>query len=105
RDMTGTDGLGSAPDVVADRPGSSTGTGYIAGSAKDYDRAHALDVPQLFEFLSGTQPEAFFKLGMVDARNRTDINRLKFLTRLSGEVGKRGVIDVLRKGVDHGPLH
>ena len=34
-----------------------------------------------------------------------DINRLKFLARLSAEIGKRGVIDVLRKGVEHGPLH
>jgi type I restriction enzyme R subunit len=106
RDMTGTDGLGCAPDIVADRPASSSvGTGYIAGSPKDYDRAHALDVPQLFEFLVETQTEAFMKLGIVDASSRTDINRLKFLTRLSGEIGKRGVIDVLRKGVDHGPVH
>ncbi len=27
------------------------------------------------------------------------------LTRLSAEIGKRGVIDVLRKGVEHGPVH
>jgi len=40
---------------------------------------------------------------MTDAA--TDINRLKFLTRLSGEIGKRGVIDVLRKGLEHGPVH
>ncbi|OGQ50174.1 MAG: DEAD/DEAH box helicase, partial [Deltaproteobacteria bacterium RIFCSPLOWO2_02_FULL_57_26] len=30
---------------------------------------------------------------------------LKFLARLSAEIGKRGVIDVLRKGVEHGPVH
>jgi len=29
----------------------------------------------------------------------------KDLARLSSEIGKRGVIDVLRKGVDHGPVH
>lgn len=34
-----------------------------------------------------------------------DANRLKFLARLSAEVGKRGVVDVLRKGVSHGPVH
>ena len=38
-------------------------------------------------------------------RDAKDINRQKFLARLSNEIGKRGVIDVLRKGVDHGPLH
>lgn len=31
--------------------------------------------------------------------------RRQFLARLSGELAKRSVVDVLRKGVDHGPLH
>ena len=105
RHMTGTDGLAVAPNMVAERPPPYGGTGYIAGSAQDYDRAHALDVPQLFAFLRATQPEAFKKLAMADANDAKDINRLKFLARLSGEIGKRGVIDVLRKGVEHGPVH
>ena len=43
---------------------------------------------------------------MVDPDDPKDINRLKFLARLSSELGsKRGVIDVLRKGIDHGPVH
>ena len=33
---------------------------------------------------------------MVDANDAKDINRLKFLTRLSAELGKRGAIDVLQ---------
>ena len=92
------------PGPVQQRP-DATGTGYFAGSPKDYDRAQALDVPQLFAFLRATQPEAFKKLAMADADDPKDINRLKFLTRLSAEIGKRGVIDVLRKGVEHGPVH
>ena len=103
--MTGTDGLAIAPNMVAERPPPYGGTGYTAGSAQDYDRAHVLDVPQLFAFLRATQPEAFKKLALADANDAKDINRLKFLARLSGEIGKRGVIDVLRKGVEHGPLH
>jgi type I restriction enzyme, R subunit len=86
---------------VAEPPAPYGGTGYFAGSAKDYDRAHALDVPQLFAFLHATQPETFKKLGIISASDAQDINRLKFLTRLSSEIGKRGVIDVLRKGIDH----
>ena len=105
RHMTGTDGLAAAPNSVARPPTPYGGTGYTAGSAQDYDRAHALDVPQLFAFLRATQPEAFKKLVMADANDAKDINRLKFLARLSSEVGKRGVIDVLRKGVEHGPVH
>ena len=105
RHMTGTDGLAVTPNMVAERPPPYGGTGYTAGSAQDYDRAHALDVPQLFAFLRATQPEAFKKLALADANDPKDINRLKFLARLSGEIGKRGVIDVLRKGVEHGPVH
>ena len=104
RHMTGVDGFAVAPGSVAEKP-DATGAGYFAGSPKDYDRAHALDVPQLFAFLRATQPEAFKKLAMADPNDPKDINRLKFLTRLSSEIGKRGVIDVLRKGVEHGPLH
>src|SRR5512136_17010 len=105
RHMTGTDGLAVVPNRVAERPPAYGGTGYTAGSAQDYDRAHALDVPQLFAFLRATQPEAFKKLAMADVYDARDINRLKFLTRLSAEIGKRGVINVLRKGVEHGPVH
>jgi type I restriction enzyme R subunit len=105
RHMTGLDGLAVEPNKAAEAPAPYGGTGYFAGSAKDYDRAHALDAPQLFAFLHATQPEAFKKLGMVDASDHTDINCLKFLTRLSGEIGKRGAIDVLRKGIAHGPVH
>jgi type I restriction enzyme R subunit len=102
RHMTGLDGLNVAPGAVAEKPDPS-GSGYFVGSAKDYDRAHALDVPQLFAFLRATQPETWKKLAMTD--DLADINRLKFLARLSDETGKRGVIDVLRKGVKHGPIH
>jgi len=105
RHMTGTDGLAVVPNQVAQRPPAYGGTGYTAGSPQDFDRAHALDVPQLLAFLRTSQPETFQKLALADAGDPKDINRLKFLARLSGEVGKRGVIDVLRKGVDHGPLH
>ena len=102
RHMTGTDGLAVAPGALAEEPENS-GTGYFAGSPKDYDRAYAVDVAQLFAFLKATQPDAFKKLAITDAAS--DINRLKFLTRLSGEIGKRGVIDVIRKGLEHGPVH
>ena len=102
RHMTGVAGLSVASDLVGDQP-NTLGTGYFAGCPKDYDRAQALDVPHLFAFLRATQPEAFKKLAMTE--DAKDINRLKFLTRLSTEIRKRGVIDVLRKGVDHGPAH
>ena len=111
RHMTGTDGLAPvAEGVVAETPDSlaaakAAGSGWLAGNPKDYDRTHALDVPRLFQFFHATQLDALKKLGIADYKDAKDINRQKFLARLSNEIGKRGVIDVLRKGVDHGPLH
>lgn len=109
--MTGVDELTAVPDwMAAETPDAlaavkAAGSGWLAGNPKDYDRTHALDVPNLFQFLQSTQSEAFKKIGMVDYRDAKDITRLKFLARVSNEIGKRGVIDVLRKGVSHGPLH
>lgn len=56
-------------------------------------------------FFRATQPEPFGKLALAEGNEPGDINRLKFLARLSTEIGKRGVIDVLRKGIEHGALH
>ena len=111
RHLTGTDGLpesatatmAETPDAVA--AAKAGGSGWFAGDPKDYERAYALDLTQLFAFLQATQPENLKKLGIDDYRKSSDVERQKFLARLSSEIGKRGVIDVLRKGIDHGPLH
>jgi type I restriction enzyme R subunit len=73
--------------------------GWIPGDPKDYDRAHAVDLAQLRTFLFDTQPQVAVAL---DLEHDSPVRR-KFLARLRGEIGKRGVIDVLRKGVQHGP--
>jgi type I restriction enzyme R subunit len=105
RHMTGTDGLAPLANLIEQPQSRYGGTGYVAGNPKEYDRAHALDVSQLFAFLRDTQPDTFGTLAIGDVHDSNEINRLKFLARLSGEIGKRGVIDVLRKGIEHGPLH
>jgi len=73
--------------------------GYQAGNPQDYDRAHAVDLVKLTAFIQETQPEVAERLSLeVDTPRRT-----QFLHRLQGEIAKRGIIDVLRKGVKHGP--
>jgi len=72
-------------------------SGYLQGSLGDYDRDHAVDLAKLLAFLRATQPEAVEELGLADEGPR----RLKFLARLQGEITKRGVVDVLRKPVQH----
>jgi type I restriction enzyme R subunit len=76
-----------------------TAAGWIAGDAKDYDREYALDLTQLATFLQVTQPEVVEALDLDNASP----TRRKFLARLQGEITRRGVIDVLRHGVKHGP--
>lgn len=104
--MTGRTGLETPPDVVQEviSPTVAGGTGWLAGWPRDYDRAHAVDAAQFFAFLQATQPEELSKLGIATYTNKSDITLLKFLARLEGQIGKRGVIDVLRNGIKHGAL-
>lgn len=103
--FTGRTGLEPVADVFKEvSPTAAGGTGWLAGWPRDYDRTHAIDTPQLFAFLQATQPEEVNKLGIANFFSRSDIALLKFLARLESEVGKRGVIDVLRKGIRHGAL-
>ncbi|MFP5336954.1 MAG: type I restriction endonuclease subunit R [Gammaproteobacteria bacterium] len=74
--------------------------GYAQGLPADYNRDVALDVPKLLDFLQATQPKAVVALNLA----ADGIQRTQFLHRLQGEIAKRGVVDVLRKGVSHGPV-
>ena len=71
--------------------------GWLAGSPNDYEREYYVDLVQFTAFLKVTQPELIdtFDLGNASPK------RHQFLSRLQGEISKRGVIDVLRKGIQH----
>lgn len=73
--------------------------GYSHGTPQDYDRDHAVDSVKLLDFLRATQAQTLAQLAMED----DGVARLKFLARLQGEVAKRGIVDVLRNGIQHGP--
>jgi type I restriction enzyme R subunit len=75
--------------------------GYVLGDPKDYDREHAVDLVKLLEFLATTQPDTYQAMGI----DNEGPKRTQFLHRLQGEVAKGGVVDVLRKGINHGPAH
>lgn len=80
---------------VAATAGADT---WLLGDPKDYDRAWTLDLVQLHAFIAVTQPPLAVALDIA----HDSPTRQKFLARLQGEVGKRGVIDVLRHGIKHG---
>ncbi len=75
------------------------GAGWIGGHADDYDREFCVDLVQLSAFLRETQPEVAEALAL----SEDGPVRRKFLARLQREISKRGTIDVLRHGVQHGP--
>lgn len=98
-------GISEHPSMTAntlERPAAVYAPGgYVLGRASDYNRDVALDVVQLLAFLKATQPEAVETLELASE----GIKRVQFLHRLQGEITKRGTVDVLRKGVSHGPVH
>ena len=73
--------------------------GYALGDLKDFDRDHAVDLAKLVTFLNATQRDEVESLDIV----KDSPKRLQFLHRLQGEIARRGVVDVLRNGVKHGP--
>lgn len=99
-DMTGRQPAPPAAAGLAEEPAPFVGLHHwILGNPQDFDRAFTVDLAQLRAFLAATQ-EALVAAFDLEQDSPT---RRKFLARLQGEIGKRGVIDVLRKGIRHGP--
>ena len=71
--------------------------GWLQGQPQDYDREYAVDLEHLLRFLLDTQPDSFSTLQIEEEGPP----RRQFLARLQGEISKRGVIDVLRRGIRH----
>ena len=96
--LTGEQAAGSSGGAADEGRGFAGLYNYILGNPADYDRAWTVDLGQLRAFIAATQPKL---LGALDLDNDSP-TRQKFLARLQGEITKRGVIDILRKGVAHG---
>ncbi|MGH8055639.1 MAG: type I restriction endonuclease, partial [Candidatus Entotheonellia bacterium] len=98
--LTGYTGEVALPaGVMSEETAPYGGAGYVQGDPADYDRDHAVDLAKLLAFLRATEPDVVEQLGL-DADGP---KRQQFLARLQGEIAKRGIVDVLRKGIRHGP--
>lgn len=75
--------------------GYEQGDGRI--SSNDYNTTYAIDDKRLESFLRNTQPDLVRTSRIFD----NAVNRRKFLERVRDEITKRGVVDVLRKGIKH----
>ena len=71
--------------------------GWLPGQAENYERGDCLDLVQLTAFLTATQPETAGALSL-DQETPT---RRQFLARVKSQVDSRGIIDVLRNGIQH----
>lgn len=68
---------------------------YELGNTDDYNLDFALDEGRLLRFLESSQPKQLELLGIGD----NPYKKKQFFDRLSKEISKRGIIDVLRNGV------
>lgn len=67
----------------------------------NYDKATTFDRELLFEFLRATQGEKMARL----EETYGDTLESRLLRRIDGQISEHGVIHLLRKGVDEGPVH
>lgn len=68
---------------------------YEQGHSHDFNVEYAVDTVLLFRFLKDTQPDAVKKLQLETSPQKT----AQFLARVRDEITKRGIVDVLRKGI------
>lgn len=75
--------------------------GWTVGAPGDYVASYAIDLEHFVAFIESTQPDLVDSLGLASETP----TRHKFLARLQGEITRRGVVHVLRNGIDHLGLH
>ena len=71
--------------------------GWLPGESNDYDQGACLDLAHLAAFLASTQPDT----GSALSSDQDTPTRRQFLARLKSQIDSRGIIDVLRKGIQH----
>jgi type I restriction enzyme, R subunit len=94
------------PDILKERAFQTvvkeyltTVNGFLEGTNQDYNRQYAVDETQLFLFLEETQEISLAKLKEIYKGQY----KQKILFRLDNELKRRGMVDVLRKGIkDYG---
>ena len=73
------------------------GTRWIKRSSSDFNRDYCLDEDMLRAFLESTQMDKVQRTRIYE----TPANTRKFLERLRNQITLRGIVDVLRHGIEH----
>lgn len=71
--------------------------GWREGDAGAFKASYALDLGEFAAFITATQPQLIGPLGLEIESPKQH----KFLARLQGEITRRGVVHLLRNGLDH----
>ncbi len=82
-------------ETPADYAGLLPGGGYRRRKPEHYDPALCLDADMAIAFVQATQPKEWEKLLTQHGGEARD----RFLERLASEIGSRGTLEVLRKGI------
>lgn len=69
---------------------------YSQGDAAQYDREHALYLPDVLAWVETTQPDGFARLGKTHGADMPK----RLADRLRKSLNERGTLDVLRRGVE-----
>ena len=69
---------------------------YQKSVSANYNKEFCIDAVKLFEFLENTQPKQFAE--MQKGSNWQN----KFLKRIYDQINKKGIIEIMRKGIKHG---
>ena len=72
-------------------------SGYEKRTSKDFNTDYAIDEGMLRTFLESTQRDKVERARIYDS----EVNTRKFYERLRGQITQRGIVDVLRQGVEH----
>lgn len=76
-------------------------SGYVQTSSSNFDPQLALDATTLLSFLSDTQPEKWQMLSDI----HQDQLEEKIISRLVRELDKKGMLKVIREGIDDHGIH
>lgn len=71
-------------------------SGYIKGNPKEYNRELAMDTAEVLKFIQETQPHEWELL----SKRHGSMVEDNFFRRLDNELKRRGMLDVLRHGID-----
>jgi len=78
---------------------------YEQGTNEDYNRDYAIDESRLFHFLVNTQKAEMSNIGLFPegSGDEYSFKKQKFLEFLRDEITKKGIVDILRNGVNFYP--